>query len=412
MDDVIVVTINYRLNIFGFACIPELGIYGNAGLKDQQMAIEWVHENIEYFGGDSRNVTLFGESSGAASVHLHALNEKSRKYFHKIILQSGTALNNFFIQPDSKKKTRRLAKKVGGRFGSPQEIYDSLITANMQEMVIQSKKCLDSEERRRMPPTCFKPMIEMEHENAFLTKLPIELIKFSQLNMPMMIGVTNKEGTGPTSVFRNNINHFGKDLIKLVPRSIRIHPDGPEASDLIDEIRKFYFNSENVTSEKFAQLVDLAGDTFFVNYTVMTSELYQKYQPNCQQYLFEFGLDTRLNFMKSLMNVEDIKGAAHFDDISYLFGHKIIDLKIPKNSIEWKLRSTICKLWTNFAKCSDPTPERNNPLTTKWKHVEDSGQYLRMSNDEFSMDRTQFWKRVYEKYNGSFHNPYYEYVKY
>lgn len=65
---------------------------GNAGLKDQVMALEWVKKNIQYFGGNSSDVTLFGESAGAASVHFHVLSPMSAGLFTKAILQSGTAL--------------------------------------------------------------------------------------------------------------------------------------------------------------------------------------------------------------------------------------------------------------------------------------------------------------------------------
>lgn len=74
----IVVTVNYRLGILGFLSLPEAGIGGNTALKDQLMALKWVHENIEKFGGNPNNVTLFGESAGAASVHLHTLSVASR----------------------------------------------------------------------------------------------------------------------------------------------------------------------------------------------------------------------------------------------------------------------------------------------------------------------------------------------
>ena len=62
--DVVLVTVNYRLGPVGFLSLqdPELGIPGNAGLKDQTFALKWVQRNIERFGGDPNNVTVFGES--------------------------------------------------------------------------------------------------------------------------------------------------------------------------------------------------------------------------------------------------------------------------------------------------------------------------------------------------------------
>ena len=93
--DVVVVTIAYRLGIFGFlhlSHLPDGKDYPNAqnlGLLDQMMALKWVHENIAGFGGDPDNVTVFGESAGAASVTLLPLIKGSHKYFKRVIAQSG-----------------------------------------------------------------------------------------------------------------------------------------------------------------------------------------------------------------------------------------------------------------------------------------------------------------------------------
>lgn len=59
------------------------------------MALRWVQENIENFGGDPENVTIFGESAGGCSVHYHLVSDHSKDLFHKAILQSGTVLNGF-----------------------------------------------------------------------------------------------------------------------------------------------------------------------------------------------------------------------------------------------------------------------------------------------------------------------------
>lgn len=66
-------------------------------LKDQQLALQWVYENIEIFGGDIQKITLFGESAGAALTHFHVANKKSRQYFQRAIIQSGSILNPWAI---------------------------------------------------------------------------------------------------------------------------------------------------------------------------------------------------------------------------------------------------------------------------------------------------------------------------
>lgn len=75
--NVIFVTINYRLGIFGFLSTADIVAPGNFGLKDQLLALKWIQRNIEFFGGDCNRVTLFGLSAGSVSVHLHTINQQS-----------------------------------------------------------------------------------------------------------------------------------------------------------------------------------------------------------------------------------------------------------------------------------------------------------------------------------------------
>ena len=94
--DIILVTIAYRVGIFGFFHLSHLADGGdypdsqNLGLMDQMMALKWVHENIAGFGGDPENVTIWGESAGGASCVLLPLIEGSHAYFKRVIAQSGS----------------------------------------------------------------------------------------------------------------------------------------------------------------------------------------------------------------------------------------------------------------------------------------------------------------------------------
>ncbi|HEX3758874.1 MAG TPA: carboxylesterase family protein, partial [Kofleriaceae bacterium] len=89
---VVVVSLNYRLGVFGFFAHPDLwaeGSSGNQGLLDQQMAFQWVHDNIAKFGGDPGNVTIFGESAGSFDVCVHMAAPSNAGLFHHAISESG-----------------------------------------------------------------------------------------------------------------------------------------------------------------------------------------------------------------------------------------------------------------------------------------------------------------------------------
>ncbi len=93
---VIGVTLNYRLGPMGFVCLPQLreeaGFTGNYGLYDQLTAIRWVKDNIAAFGGDPDNITIMGQSAGAASVQLQCSSPMADGLFHKAVMSSGCGL--------------------------------------------------------------------------------------------------------------------------------------------------------------------------------------------------------------------------------------------------------------------------------------------------------------------------------
>lgn len=119
---VILVTFNYRVGLFGFMCHPWLaeennGRCGNYGNLDQIAALRWVHENIEEFGGDAENVTLFGQSSGALTAQSLLLSPLSKGLIHKSILQSGAGYENGFCKNWTKEYFYDLGKKAVEKLG-------------------------------------------------------------------------------------------------------------------------------------------------------------------------------------------------------------------------------------------------------------------------------------------------------
>lgn len=81
-QDIVLVVINYRLGVLGFLSLddPTLGAPGNAGFKDIVMALKWVERNVGFFGGDPKNVTVFGQSAGAAAAHLLMLSPMAKGF--------------------------------------------------------------------------------------------------------------------------------------------------------------------------------------------------------------------------------------------------------------------------------------------------------------------------------------------
>jgi para-nitrobenzyl esterase len=122
---VVVVTLNYRLGVFGYLAHSELsaesphGSSGNYGLLDQIAALQWVRANIARFGGDPANVTVFGESAGALSVIELMTSPLARGLFQRAIIQSGYLVSNMELKrpsfglPSAETVGGAIAKKLG-----------------------------------------------------------------------------------------------------------------------------------------------------------------------------------------------------------------------------------------------------------------------------------------------------------
>ncbi|XP_034250916.1 cholinesterase 1-like [Thrips palmi] len=109
---VIVVTLNYRLGVLGFLYGgPGSGAPGNAGLRDQALALLWVRDNVAGFGGDPGRVTVWGESAGAIGAHMHSMAAAAP--FQRLILSSGVAILPWAVQDRPLDALQRLADTVG-----------------------------------------------------------------------------------------------------------------------------------------------------------------------------------------------------------------------------------------------------------------------------------------------------------
>ena len=112
-EGVIMVTINYRLGALGFLNTRSKEAPGNAGLKDQVLALKWVRDNIESFGGDPNQVTISGQSAGSASVHYLLLSPSAAGLFHRAIAQSGVTLNPWAISYNTQDRAFSLGNVLG-----------------------------------------------------------------------------------------------------------------------------------------------------------------------------------------------------------------------------------------------------------------------------------------------------------
>lgn len=285
------------------------------------MALEWVYENIAYFNGDPEKICLFGESAGGASVHMQTLNAKSRKFISSAICQSGCALGDWAVQKDGVGVTRKLAKLLGCQSDDDREIYKTLMEATADQLYKLKTKPQDPDEKLRNLPFVFKPVVELDSKDAFMSQWPSELIKNQrdQIKFPMMFGTTDKDGLVMTATYKHFMDQFEKKSQRLIPLSVQVDPNSDAGKAVAEEIKRFYLGSAKFSEETVPQLVEHMTDFHFFIPQTVSNELHARYQKNSKQYLYEFQFDGELNHYKKLLLMEDIPGAGHADDVCYLF---------------------------------------------------------------------------------------------
>jgi len=138
IGDVIVVTIQYRLGAFGFLYGETSDAQGNVGLHDQILALKWIQQNIGAFGGNSHEVTIFGESAGGMSVGALVLSPLSSGLFRRAIVQSGAP--NSYLGSESKEmsmvKTMSLVKSVNCTQEKREDMVKCLREVPAKQLVI------------------------------------------------------------------------------------------------------------------------------------------------------------------------------------------------------------------------------------------------------------------------------------
>ena len=150
--DVVVVSINHRLNILGFldlsTCGKKYKYSGNVGMLDAVRALEWVRDNIANFGGDPNNVTIFGESGGGGKVGTLMCMPKAKGLFHKAIIMSGTILN-----VNTKAMTEELGEAVLKELGLTKKTVDKLKDVSYKDLYAAGQRAMAASIGTRRPGT-------------------------------------------------------------------------------------------------------------------------------------------------------------------------------------------------------------------------------------------------------------------
>ncbi|CAG0902653.1 unnamed protein product [Darwinula stevensoni] len=192
-NDVVVVLLNYRLNVFGFLSLENPLAPGNAGLEDQRLALQWVRTNIEHFGGDTTRITLMGHSAGAASAMFHLLAPQSQDLFDRLILMSGSALSPWALSSRPRDYARDLGRRLRCSTG-PDPMLLQCIRSRSAEEVLAAFQSQRSDSTLRQHGALYGPVID--GPNGLIPRHPEEALRLGRFpRIPILIGCSKDDGS-------------------------------------------------------------------------------------------------------------------------------------------------------------------------------------------------------------------------
>ncbi|XP_050305672.1 juvenile hormone esterase-like isoform X2 [Anthonomus grandis grandis] len=425
--DVVLVTFNYRLGPFGFLSTIDDEAPGNYGLKDQVLALKWVQRNIENFGGNKDNVTIFGQSAGAGSVHYHLLSPASKGLFHRAISQSGSALAAWAMTLNDVQKqvTVLQAKSVGCENSTDNKMLIECLRNVPAEDIMRTQDYFRTFFGN--PLVIYGAVVETESERnpqPFFTKTPLEYILSGQIEkVPWITGVVKNEGVlrAPSLIRSSEAREaLNKNFEKLLTEDLLgLQLSTVDTQSLYKNISKFYFNGKeqiDLADLKTVQgFIDVYSDRAF--FYPLYQSLFLHYKVGHKPiYLYSFEYKGTNSYGDLFAGTkEDIDyewGVCHCDELLYLFNST--DL-IPSIS-NWSdalMSRMLLTLWTNFAKYGNPNPIENsvhanlnwkplNLTTTDHSKASEDLQFLNITGSRatgpkleistgFYQERIKFW---------------------
>uniref|UniRef100_A0A182JKE7 Carboxylic ester hydrolase n=1 Tax=Anopheles atroparvus TaxID=41427 RepID=A0A182JKE7_ANOAO len=362
--DIVLVTFNYRVGALGFLCCqsPEAGVPGNAGLKDQRMALKWVQENIASFGGDPNAVTLFGHSAGGASVQYHTISDVSKNLFHRAIIMSGSTMCDWALSPQ-RSWPERLAKQMGwqgGEADGEDAALQFLRQASPESIVDNQEKLFGPQEIQEGLLTPFAPTIEpYESETCFIPKSPLEMSRTAWGNaIDVMIGGTSEEGLILLPKVKPKLAEMLKDprlFVGNIPFNLKLTLEQRVAFGA--QLKQLYYPHSEPAEDHLNGFILMATDRIFWHALHRTVLSRANYTGEAKTFVYRFCVDSAFfNHYRIHMIGPEFRGTSHADELSYIFSN-IFAQPLDKDTFEYAAIQHMVKIFTSFATNSDPNYE-------------------------------------------------------
>jgi para-nitrobenzyl esterase len=336
--DVVVVTINYRLGVFGFLNLADATDgqtpgSGAEGIADQLLALRWVKQNIAAFGGDPDNLTIFGESAGAMSVAALMSSPAARGLFHKAIAQSGAA-HVGYARKRSARVAHALLQELGVSQSEAATLPDVPYGALVKAQIALLAGARDGGDSRRLGTVAFQPTIN----GTLIPDKPILNVRAGSAHgIPLLAGTTKDEWRLFSAV---------SPRVRLMSRTLFESRVRKSASDAAPAMLSAY--GDGTTFDRFNAVMT---DRVFTTPTIRMLEAQGQYAP-----VYAYRFDWRSRLLGGIM------GSCHALELGFVFGTyntKLAGAFFGAGASADALSDSMMECWTNFARTGDPSGRKS-----------------------------------------------------
>ncbi|XP_015112051.1 venom carboxylesterase-6 [Diachasma alloeum] len=395
--DLIYVTFNYRLGILGFMSTEDAIVPGNMGLKDQNLALRWIHDNIMSFGGDPARITIAGGSAGGVSAHYHYLSPKSSGLFRGGMSFSGTTLNCWAQTEESAAKARKLASLQGCPTNNTRDMVECLKSRPATGIVALTQQF---QPWLMNPFTPFGPVVEKNSTDPFIDRSPVEIIDSgSAAPVPWVTSVVSEEGLFPAVEFVENeglMAELDEKWEELAPHLLDFNFTIPKSrhAEVAAAIREHYLGSDRVERATAERLIHMIGDRLFTADAANAAMLMAKntYSP-IRFYYYSY----RNTFsLTDMFNVTGNFGVSHGDDYNLIITNPRLPVVTDEPTLN--VQNTLLDIIESFMKWGTPPPEIHWPTVDpsqeyfNYLHILGPGKLKAMSSLNFA--ERKFWSSL------------------